>query len=321
MKIKTALILSILFGASVARADNVILMIGDGMGANHLKCAAMDKPLYIPALPVKGLVTTKSADKEVTDSAASATAYACGQKTNNKFLGKLPNGNNCLTIAEEAVQKGLAVGIYSTDHKTGATPSAFYAHTTSRHDAETILADKKRAATQMDIVVPVEKIAAEVTPRLQKLSRNEKGFFVLFEGAKIDTKSHVNDLDGMKRELYDFDRAVIRAVNFAYHHPDTTVIVLADHETGGLTDSCSYTTKNHTAQNIPVHAYGKHAKLFNGIQDNTEIYKKIRRILLTTDQTKPAKKPLTPPNPAQKEFDGKRGHSAGRGKAPSGAVK
>ena len=115
-------------------ADNVILMIGDGMGANHLKCAAQDKPLYLTNLPMKGKVHTRSASAEITDSAASATAYSCGQKTNNRFLGKLPNGDNCLTIAEEAVQNNIAVGIYSTDHSTGATPSAFYAHTTYRKD-------------------------------------------------------------------------------------------------------------------------------------------------------------------------------------------
>ena len=64
-------------------------------------------------------------------------------------------------------------------------------------------------------------------------------------------------------------------------HPDTTLIVLADHETGGLTDECQYTTKNHTGVDIPLHAYGKHAKLFEGEQDNTEIYKKMKEILFS----------------------------------------
>ena len=83
----------------------------------------------------------------------------------------------------------------------------------------------------------------------------------------------------MKKELYDFDYAVMKAVNFTYQHPDTTVIVLADHETGGLTDSCAYTSHGHTGVNIPLHAYGQHADLFQGTQDNTEIYMKIRQIL------------------------------------------
>ncbi|MBR6412362.1 MAG: alkaline phosphatase [Alphaproteobacteria bacterium] len=282
MSFKSTLVLgTLLFASLAAKADNVILMIGDGMGPNHLKCAGIDKPLYIPTLPVKGWVITKSADSEITDSAASATAYSCGYKTNNKYLGKLPDGKNCLTIAEEAERKGFAVGIYSTDYSTGATPSAFYAHTQSRYDSKTIKSDKEKAGKKMDIAVPVKHISDEVKPRLKKLSHmpDKKGFFALFEGAKIDTKSHKNDLEGMKKELYDFDYAVMKAVNFAYSHPDTTVIVLADHETGGLTDSCSYTRKGHTGQNIQVHAYGQHANLFKGVQDNTDINKKIRTIL------------------------------------------
>ena len=85
----------------------------------------------------------------------------------------------------------------------------------------------------------------------------------------------------MEKELRDFDRAVMKATYFVNKNPDTTVIVLADHETGGLTDECQYTTKNHTGVDIPLHAYGKHAKLFEGEQDNTEIYKKMKEILFS----------------------------------------
>ena len=271
----------LLLHTTIAHADNVILMIGDGMGANHLKCAAMDKPLYIPTLPVTGWVKTHSADNAITDSAASATAYACGLKTNNFFLGKLPDGTNCTTIAEESASKGIAVGIYSTDDVTGATPAAFFAHTKSRGDSNTILSDKARAESAMDIAAPVKRISDEVTFRLNKLlkARDKTGFFAMFEGAKIDKRSHANDLKGMKNELYNFDYAVMKAVNFAYQHPDTTVIVLADHETGGLTDDCRYTSTWHTGQNIPLYAYGQHANLFSGTQDNTEIHTKIRNIL------------------------------------------
>ena len=265
---------------AIVHADNVILMIGDGMGENHLKCAAMDKDIYITSLPVKGSVHTRSADSEITDSAASATAYSCGQKTNNSFLGKLPDQSDCLTIAEEAIQNGYAVGIYSNDSPTGATPSAFYAHALNRRDQKKIEADKEQAAKVMDIAVPVEKISDEVDARLDKLShQSDKGFFAMFEGAKIDKSSHANDLQKMKQELYDFDYAVMKAGNFVHENPDTTLIVLADHETGGLTDECVYTIKKHTGQDIPLYAYGKHAALFEGVQDNTKIYEKIKQIL------------------------------------------
>ncbi|MBR1778160.1 MAG: alkaline phosphatase [Alphaproteobacteria bacterium] len=263
-------------------ADNFILMIGDGMGANHLKCAAKDKPIYIPTLPVKGSVHTRSADAEITDSAASATAYSCGQKTNNNFIAKLPNGDDCQTIAEKAIQKGLSVGIYSTDYSTSATSVAFFAHALHRYDPETIEKYRQEASAVMDIAVPVEKLSDEIIPRLESLSSqtDKKGFFALFEEAFIDAQSHENHIHEMKQELYDFDYAVMKAVNFVYKHPDTTVIVLADHETGGLTEEdCVYTTRDHTAADIPVYAYGKNASLFAGEQDNTEIHRKMETIL------------------------------------------
>lgn len=280
---KLLFLLACLTLTTFAYADNVILMIGDGMGANHLKCAGETKPIYIPTLPIKGWVHTRSADNEVTDSAASATAYSCGKKTNNSMLGRLPNGNDCLTLAEESIQKGLSVGIYSTDYSTGATPSAFYAHTNSRHEKEKIEHYKAEAGKKMDIMVPVSKISELIIPRLTFLNQNKKGFFVMFEGAHIDTNSHKNKLPEMKEALYDFDLAVMYATDFVRQNPDTTVIVLADHETGGLTNECSYTTSTHTGADIPVHAYGKHAKLFEGIQDNTEIYRKIHQILFAAD--------------------------------------
>ncbi|MBP5615577.1 MAG: alkaline phosphatase [Alphaproteobacteria bacterium] len=265
--------------SKVSLADNVILMIGDGMGENHLKCASADKAIYIMTLPIKGWVHTHSANNQITDSAASATAYACGEKTNNRMLGKFAGGDDCQTIAEKAVQEGLSVGIYSTDYATGATPSAFFAHVYNRNDRKTIASYKLRAQNVMDIKVPVSKISQEVEAALNKLKNNTKGFFAMFEGALIDTYSHHNKLDKMKEELYDFDLAVKFASDFVRENPDTTLIVLADHETGGLSDECRYTQKSHSGTDVPVYADGKHAELFDGKQDNIEIYKKMYQIL------------------------------------------
>ena len=283
---KILLLLLFLFFSKISLADNVILMIGDGMGENHLKCASIDKQIYIPSLPVKGWIHTYSANSKITDSAAAATAYACGQKTNNRMLGKLPNGDDCQTIAEKAAQKGLFVGIYSTDYSTGATPSAFFAHAYDRDDKKTIESYKLQAQNTMDIKVPVSKISQTVVSELKKVKNNSKGFFMMFEGALIDTNSHQNNFDKMKEELYDFDLAVMYAADFVHKIPDTTLIVLADHETGGLTDKCQYTSKSHTGVDIPLYAYGKYAKLFEGKQDNTEIYNKIYQILFNEFVTK-----------------------------------
>lgn len=274
-------------------ADNVILMMGDGMGYNHLKCANTDKPLYIYTLPVKGQVRTNSYKGKTTDSGASGTAYSCGIKTINGYLGKDPQGNNCTTIAEEAVQNNISVGIYSTDGEAGVTPATFYAHTTSRKDKVHILEHKANASLKMDIGVPVKSISKIIKEKLEKQTQTGKTFFVFFEGAKIDLMAHKADLARMKTELYDFDKAIMTAVDYVHLHPDTTLIVLADHESGGITDTCEFTTKWHTSKNIPIFAYGKHADLFQGEQENTDIYPKMKKILgLSLDGKKDANKDI-----------------------------
>lgn len=68
------------------------------------------------------------------------------------------------------------------------------------------------------------------------LDRGEdKGFFLMVEGGKIDWACHVNDAATAFREVMDLDSAVAVAYEFYRQHPDETLIVVtADHETGGL---------------------------------------------------------------------------------------
>ena len=71
------------------KVKNVILMIGDGMGMGAVNAAhyANGGALTMTNLRTYGYVRTQSADDFTTDSAASGSAYACGQKTNNGYLG------------------------------------------------------------------------------------------------------------------------------------------------------------------------------------------------------------------------------------------
>ena len=70
-------------------ARNVILVIGDGMGLSQLTSGlvAAGGALAVEGFPVVGLSKTFSSDKLVTDSAAAATALACGVKTRNGAIG------------------------------------------------------------------------------------------------------------------------------------------------------------------------------------------------------------------------------------------
>jgi alkaline phosphatase len=117
---------------------NVIFCIGDGMGLSQVtlaraKAAGLGGRLCLERLPVTGLVQTYSQDSCVTDSAAAATALACGVKTNNGVLGMTPDGQEYRTILEAAQARGMATGLVVTSTISHATPAGFAAHVKSRN--------------------------------------------------------------------------------------------------------------------------------------------------------------------------------------------
>jgi alkaline phosphatase len=99
------------------------------------------RTLFPNNIAVRGTTSTRSADSEVTDSAAAATALLSGYKTNNHRLNVLPDNRKVLTVPQTAREKGLAVGVVSTTRLTHATPAAMYGHSVSR-DNEQLLADQ-----------------------------------------------------------------------------------------------------------------------------------------------------------------------------------
>lgn len=124
---------------------------------------------------------------------------------------------------------------------------------------------------------------------LDKLSKNENGFFLMVEGSQIDWGGHNNDADYLIEELLDFDKTLGVALDFAKQNGETLVIVTADHETGGFTLAAdgkdynkikpSFSTKGHSGTMVPVFAEGPGAYLFNGIYESNEIYFKMMELL------------------------------------------
>jgi alkaline phosphatase len=76
---------------------------------------------------------------------------------------------------------------------------------------------------------------ADMTAKaLESLSTNSNGFTVMIEGGRIDHASHANDFASTIQEVLDFDAAVKVALDFAKKDGNTSVVITADHETGGL---------------------------------------------------------------------------------------
>ncbi|MCX8127354.1 MAG: alkaline phosphatase [Synergistetes bacterium] len=115
-------------------AKYIFLFIGDGMGFPQVKLAeAFYGSLTMCNLKVKGEVATYAANKEVPDSAASATALATGYKTLNGILSMDPLKTEKLkTIAYMAKERGMKVGIITNTPLDDATPAAFYSNQPSR---------------------------------------------------------------------------------------------------------------------------------------------------------------------------------------------
>ena len=344
------------------------------------------------SLPYEGMVGTNSVDPEtfVTDSAASATAYASGIKTVNGAVGVDPDGNPVPTVLEQARAAGKATGIVSTGQITDATPATFAAHVEDRDDQTEIArqyiqesrpdvilgggedfwypqgnegaypddpeAEEQSRSEQGNLVesaqqegynyvANAEELAAASGPQLlglfanetmftadpegegtydpsvpladmtgkaiEVLSQDPEGFFLMVEEEATDEMAHANNAELTIKSGQALDESVALARDFAEANPDTLVITVGDHETGGLTAeqtddpeypdesggnqgdenanlstedgpfdaansgyrfSVDWTTTGHTAVDVPLTATGPGAELLTGNYENTYVY-------------------------------------------------
>jgi len=139
MKTFVSATLASAWAATLAAAPrNVILFIGDGMSAPQRMVAEEfsrkegSGALAMNALPRQAMTRTYSLSSLVTDSAAAATAIACGEKTTNGAIGVDADRKPVRSCAEAARDAGRKVGIVTSVTINHATPACFYAHQPSR---------------------------------------------------------------------------------------------------------------------------------------------------------------------------------------------
>lgn len=121
------------------------------------------------------------------------------------------------------------------------------------------------------------------------MNQNKNGFFMMIEGSQLDDYGHFNQLDLLMKETLDFDQTVGEVMKWAAKDGETLVVVTADHETGGLTlvngnkdegrVECCFSTKDHSGAMVPVYAFGPGAENFTGIFENTDVFKKIKKLM------------------------------------------
>ncbi|XP_075956609.1 alkaline phosphatase, tissue-nonspecific isozyme [Anarhichas minor] len=154
-------------------AKNILFFLGDGMGITTFTAARILKGqlenqtgeetvMTMDTFPNVGLAKTYSVDFQIADSAATATAYLCGVKTNLNTIGvnaaarngvcKTQKGNEVTSILKWAKDAGKSVGIVTTTRVQHATPATSYAHSASRKwysDADMSAAAKRDGCTDI----------------------------------------------------------------------------------------------------------------------------------------------------------------------------
>nr|XP_039258402.1 alkaline phosphatase-like [Styela clava] len=134
-------------------AKNVIIFLGDGMGISTVTAGRILKgqlrgesgeetKLTMETLPHAALSKTYSANAQVSDSAATATAYLCGVKSNWYTLGvnaatvydncESIKGNGVESVLVDSYKAGKSAGVVTTTRIQHATPGATYAHAPNR---------------------------------------------------------------------------------------------------------------------------------------------------------------------------------------------
>ncbi|WP_413451873.1 alkaline phosphatase [Georgenia phoenicis] len=148
---------------------------------------------------------------------------------------------------------------------------------------------------------PAVPLTAMADKALEVLSRDRDGFFLVIEEEGIDEMAHHGHAAEMIAAGRELDETVALARDFAARHGNTLIVVVGDHETGGLaielvddedesgegeqaeegpftlagtdlTFTIDWTTGGHTGAATPASAEGPGADAMVDVRDNTDIH-------------------------------------------------
>jgi alkaline phosphatase len=146
----------------------------------------------------------------------------------------------------------------------------------------------------------IPTLADMTTKAIAILDNDPDGFFLMVEGSQIDWANHANDAVNSIGDTWGFSAAVEVGKAFLAAHPNTLLIVTADHETGGfavekMADPAQdgpyqtpegdefgvdFTSVNHTGNDVVTLATGPWSHLLAGTYQNTHLYNTMHRALI-----------------------------------------
>ena len=204
----------------VERPKYVFLFIGDGMseaqisGAQLLKASIKSDgieplPLSFTLFEHIGMMDVENIVSYIPDSASSATAMACGVKTDSGVVGIASDlKTSADSIASLAKKNGMKVGLVSDVPLNHATPAAFYGHVTSRYEYETLT--KQLAASSFDYIgggglQQEDETAVNPTEALK-----QKGYHI------VTTREAFNALNATSKRIYATSEHLTRDLALPY---------------------------------------------------------------------------------------------------------
>ncbi len=187
----------------------------------------------------------------------------------------------------------------ASDLLTGSRPNVLFGGTQNLPGQSTVEAAGYLFVTALDSFDTSETgsshvfgaFASDVSPALPEraqvaleiLSHDPEGFFLFIEHEGTDESGHNGDLAGVIDAALELEQAVDRVLSWLDGSSDTLVVVLADHETGGLTvteaapqvgvvPAHTYGLSGHSSTPVPLFARGPRAELVAAVLDNTDVY-------------------------------------------------
>ncbi|MFZ9939120.1 MAG: alkaline phosphatase [Bacteroidia bacterium] len=190
--------------ATLTQPRNIILMIGDGMGASQIYAGmvAGRQELNLERFRHLGFSKTYAFDDLITDSGAGATAFSIGKKAFNGAIGVDSDTMACETILETAARMGKKTGLVATSSITHATPASFVAHVPDREMHEEIA--RQITGSRVDLLIGAGKKYFEQRKDGRALTANmrERGFYTVFDSITLTQIPKGNRLAAL---LWDID--------------------------------------------------------------------------------------------------------------------
>ena len=223
--------------------------------------------------------------------------------TPGAFYAHVDSRHEYATISEQLLASDVDIamggGMHFFEERYGNRDNALKAIAESGFTLKENLDTETTGERVLALLAPYEidnrtgYLAKATAEAIDHLDNCDNGFVLMVEGSLIDGMGHGNNAEGQRAEMRDFMEAIEVATAYAAEHPETLVVVTADHGTGGLTIISGnadfnlseqgveyhWATGGHSGEMVPIYLYGAGAELINGIMENADLGQQLKDII------------------------------------------